>query len=96
MEENWRSVASIAPLDRPGRRLSECIARAKAEEQKFAEPPVPDMDFAEDVRAAVSAHDEPLEPKRDAGWPPALWTNRAGDSACVVNKLMDSLVRHAQ
>jgi hypothetical protein len=27
-----------------------------------AQPPVPDLEFAADVRAAVSAHDTPLEP----------------------------------
>src|SRR5450759_262294 len=62
VEENSRPVALITPPVGAGRSLSECIALAKAEERKFAQPPVPDLEFAADVRAAVSAHDTPLEP----------------------------------
>lgn len=55
VEENSRPVALIKPPpSRAGRSLSECIAIAKAEERKFAQPPVPDVEFAADVRAAVS------------------------------------------
>ena len=57
-----RPVALITPPSRVGRSLSESIALAKAEEDKFAQPPVPDVEFAADVRAAVSAHDKALEP----------------------------------
>ena len=62
VEENSRPVALITSPVRAGRSLSECIALAKAEQRKFAQPPVPDLEFAADVRAAVSAHDTPLEP----------------------------------
>lgn len=62
VEENSRPVALIKAPSHVGRSLTECIALAKAEEQKFAQPPVPDLEFAADVRAAVSAHDKALEP----------------------------------
>jgi antitoxin (DNA-binding transcriptional repressor) of toxin-antitoxin stability system len=62
VEEDSHPVALIKTPSRLGRTLSECIALAKAEEKKFAQPPVPDQDFAADVRAAVAVHGEPLEP----------------------------------
>lgn len=46
----------------PGRTLSECIAIAKAYEEKLGYAPVPDADFATDVQAAIDAHREPLNP----------------------------------
>ena len=45
-----------------GRKLSECIALAKAYEAKLGYAPVPDADFAGDVQAAIDAHREPLNP----------------------------------
>ncbi len=62
VEENSRPVALIKAPSRPGRSLSECIALAKAAEHTFAQPPVPDVEFAADVLAAVSAHDKAFEP----------------------------------
>jgi antitoxin (DNA-binding transcriptional repressor) of toxin-antitoxin stability system len=59
VEENSRPVALIKPASRAGRTLSECISLAKAEERRFAQPPVPDLEFAADVRAAVAVHDKP-------------------------------------
>jgi hypothetical protein len=46
----------------PGRKLSECIAIAKAYEEELGYAPVPDADFAADVQAAVDAHRKPLNP----------------------------------
>ena len=46
----------------PGRKLSECIAIAKAYEEELGHAPVPDADFAADVQAAVNGHREPLNP----------------------------------
>ena len=46
----------------PGRKLSECIALAKAYEVELGYAPVPDADFAADVQAAIDAHLEPLKP----------------------------------
>lgn len=60
VEENSRPVALIKPPSRAGRSLSECIALAKAEERQFAQPPVPDLELAADVRGAVAPHDKPL------------------------------------
>jgi antitoxin (DNA-binding transcriptional repressor) of toxin-antitoxin stability system len=37
----------------PGRKLSECIALAKAYEEKLGYAPVPDADFAQDVQAGI-------------------------------------------
>lgn len=45
-----------------GRKLSECIAIAKAYEKNLGYAPVPDADFAADVQAAIDAHREPLNP----------------------------------
>lgn len=56
------SMAEIKTPQGPGRQLSECIALAKAYEEKLGYAPVPDADFAADVQAAVDAHLEPLKP----------------------------------
>ena len=47
---------------RPGRSIDECIALAKAYEERLGYAPVPDPDFAKDVQAAIDAHREPLNP----------------------------------
>ncbi len=62
IEQDHRTVAIIKPPNRPGRKLSECIALAKAYEEKLAYLPVPDADFAEDVQAAIEAHRDAFEP----------------------------------
>jgi len=58
------AMAEIWPLQSRGRKLSKCIAIAKAYEEELGYAPVPDADFAADVRAAVDAHREPLNPQR--------------------------------
>lgn len=65
VEDDRREVAVIkSPRSAgPGRKLSECIALAKAHEARLGSAPLPDDDFAEDVRAAV-------EERRDAFLPP--------------------------
>jgi hypothetical protein len=55
-------MADIRTPQGPGRKLSECIAIAKAYEEELGYAPVPDADFAADVQAAVDAHREPLNP----------------------------------
>jgi hypothetical protein len=55
-------MADIRTPQRPGRKLSECIAIAKAYEEELGYAPVPDADFAADVQAAVDAHRELLNP----------------------------------
>ena len=53
-------MADIRTPQGPGRKLSECIAIAKAYEEELGYAPVPDADFAADVQAAVDAHRETL------------------------------------
>lgn len=60
VEQDHRPVALIKAPQGPGRKLSECIALAKAYEAKLGYAPVPDADFAGDVEAAIDAHREPL------------------------------------
>jgi antitoxin (DNA-binding transcriptional repressor) of toxin-antitoxin stability system len=62
VEQDHRPVALIKTPQGPGRKLSECIALAKAYETKLGYAPVPDADFAGDVQAAIDAHREPLSP----------------------------------
>lgn len=62
VEQNHRPVAVIKTPQGPGRKLSECIAIAKAYEANLGYAPVPDPDFAADVQDAIDAHREPLSP----------------------------------
>ena len=62
VERDSRPIAVIRRPDGPGRRLSECIAIAKAYEENLGYAPVPDDDFASDVQAAIDAHREPPNP----------------------------------
>lgn len=66
VERDHRPIAIMRRPEGPGRKLSECIAIAKAYEDNLGYAPVPDADFAADVQAAVDAHREPLNrPARD-------------------------------
>ena len=60
VEQDHRPVAVIKTPQGPGRKLSECIAIAKAYEENLGYAPVPDSDFAADLQAAIDAHREPL------------------------------------
>ena len=62
VEQDHRPVAIIKTPQGPGRKISECIALAKAHEEKLGHAPVPDPDFATDVQAAIDAHPEPFSP----------------------------------
>jgi antitoxin (DNA-binding transcriptional repressor) of toxin-antitoxin stability system len=62
VEQDHRPVAVIKTPQGSGRKISECIALAKAYEEKLGYTPVPDPDFAKDVQAAIDAHREPLNP----------------------------------
>lgn len=62
VEQDHRPVAVIRMPQGPGRMISECIARAKAHEEKLGYAPVPDPEFAKDLQAAIDAHREPLKP----------------------------------
>ena len=60
VEQDHRPIAVIKSPRVPGRKISECIALAKAYEDKLGYAPVPDPDFAKDVQAAIDAHREPI------------------------------------
>lgn len=62
VEQDCRPVAVIKTPQGPGRKISECIALAKAFEEKLGYVPVPDPDFATDVQSAIDSHNEPVNP----------------------------------
>ena len=62
IEQGYRTVAVIKPVKGPGRPIDECIALAKAHEERLGYAPIPDAGFAKDVQAAIDAHREPLNP----------------------------------
>ena len=62
VEHDHRAVAVIKMPEGPGRKIGECIALAKAYEERLGHAPVPDPDFARDVQAGVDAAREPLSP----------------------------------
>ena len=64
IEQDHRPVAVLKPSApiRPGRKLSECIAMAKAYESKLGNAPIPDEDFADDVQAGIDARRDSFEP----------------------------------
>jgi len=53
VEKDHRPVAIIKTPDAPGRSISECIALAKAYEERLGYAPTPHPDFAKDVQAAI-------------------------------------------
>jgi antitoxin (DNA-binding transcriptional repressor) of toxin-antitoxin stability system len=62
VERNHRPVAVIKTPPGLGRKISECIALARAYEDNLGYAPVPDLNFAKDVQAAIDAHREPSNP----------------------------------
>jgi hypothetical protein len=58
--EGHEAVAVMRRPDPVGRRLSECIALAKAYEARLRYAPAPDADFAADVQAGIDARREPV------------------------------------
>lgn len=58
--EDHRHVAVLKQPDLVGRKISECIAIAKAYEEKFGFAPIPDHDFARGVQEGIDAHREPI------------------------------------
>jgi antitoxin (DNA-binding transcriptional repressor) of toxin-antitoxin stability system len=62
VEQDHRPVAVIKTPRGPGRRISECIALAKAHEEELGYAPTPDPDFIKDVQAAIDAQCEPFNP----------------------------------
>lgn len=62
VEQDHRPVAVIKGPQSTGRKISECIAMAKAHEARLGYAPVPDADFAQDVQAEIDARREPFDP----------------------------------
>ena len=62
VEQDHRPVAVIKTPRGPGRKISECIALAKAREAELGYAPTPDPDFANDVQAAIDARRGPFHP----------------------------------
>lgn len=60
VEQDRRAVAVIKTPEGPGRAIAECIALAKAYEQRLGAAPAPDADFARDVQAGIDG--EPFCP----------------------------------
>jgi hypothetical protein len=62
VEQDHHAVAIIKMPPAPGRKIGECIALAKAYEEKLGYAPIPGPDFAKDLQAAIDTHREPLNP----------------------------------
>lgn len=64
IEQDHRPVAVLKPPQggSPGRKLSECIALAKAYEKTLGYAPIPDADFAKDVQAGIDSRRDSFEP----------------------------------
>jgi antitoxin (DNA-binding transcriptional repressor) of toxin-antitoxin stability system len=53
VEQDHHPVAIIKTPQAPGRKISECIALAKAYEERLGYAPVPDTDFAKDLQSVI-------------------------------------------
>ena len=64
IEQDHSPIAVLKSYEpaRPGRKLSECIALAKAYEEKLGYAPIPDADFAQDVQDGIDARRDPFDP----------------------------------
>ena len=62
VEDEHQPVATITGPRRSGRKVSDCLALARAYEEKLGYSPVPDPEFARDLQAAIEAHPEPVDP----------------------------------
>jgi hypothetical protein len=58
--DDHRPLAVMKQPQRVGRKISECIALAKAYEERLGYAPVPDQDFARDVQQGINAHRESI------------------------------------
>lgn len=64
IEEDHRPIAILkaSVTGRPGRKLSECIALAKAYEANLGYAPLPDSEFAKDVLSSIDEHRDSFRP----------------------------------
>lgn len=58
--EDHRPLAVMRQPQHTGRDIGECIALAKAYEERLSYAPVPDEGFARDVQAFIDSHREPI------------------------------------
>jgi hypothetical protein len=64
VEQDHRPVAIIKMLQPPGRKISECIALAKAHEEQVGQAPTLDPNFAADVEEII---------RNRKAWNPPEW-----------------------
>jgi antitoxin (DNA-binding transcriptional repressor) of toxin-antitoxin stability system len=64
IEDDSKPVAVVHPVGPIRRTISECIALAKAREEKTGKAPVLDPDFADDMAEII---------KRREAWKPPAW-----------------------
>lgn len=64
IEHNSQPVAVVHPAQPPRRSISECIALARAHEEKTGEAPVLDPDFAADLKDILACRQP---------WNPPTW-----------------------
>ena len=64
IEKDHRPIAVLRSSEsgRPGRKLGECIAMAKAYEARLGDAPLPDDNFEKDVQAGIEARRDSFEP----------------------------------
>lgn len=58
--EDHQPLAVMEPVPPAGRKLSECIALAKAYEANLGYAPLPDADFAKDVQEGIDSRRDPI------------------------------------
>jgi hypothetical protein len=58
--EDHEPLAVMKPAPPAGRKLSECIAFAKAYEAELGYAPLPDADFAKDVQGGIDSRRDPI------------------------------------
>jgi antitoxin (DNA-binding transcriptional repressor) of toxin-antitoxin stability system len=64
IEQDHRAVAVLKPSPQgsPGRKLSQCIALAKAYEERLGYAPIPDENFAKDVETGIDSRRDSFDP----------------------------------
>jgi antitoxin (DNA-binding transcriptional repressor) of toxin-antitoxin stability system len=61
VEQDHRAVAVIKAPQELGRPIAECIAIARAYEERLGYAPIPDEDYAGDVQAGIEAYREGVD-----------------------------------
>jgi hypothetical protein len=58
--DDHHPLAVMKRVQPVGRKLSDCIALAKAYEAKLGDAPIPDADFAKDVQEGIDSRRDPI------------------------------------